>query len=58
MSSEVVLMSFWNQLDTALNIIGYTVLGYWVLRFIYYAYIKGYKVKEPSHYRSNFWDYM
>jgi hypothetical protein len=48
----------WQTLYKILDIIGYAILGYWVLQFIYYAYIKGYKVKEPPHYRSNFWDYM
>lgn len=44
----------WDLMDA----VGYAVLGYWVLRFIYYAYIKGYKMKRDPHYRSNFWDYM
>lgn len=49
---------FWQTLYKILDIIGYTILGYWVLQFIYYAYIKGYDVWERPHYRSNFWDYM
>lgn len=51
-------MHFFSTLDKILNVIGFIIVGYWVLQFIYYAYVKGYNVKDQSHDRSNFWDYM
>lgn len=51
-------MDYLELFDTTLNTLGYIVLGFWVLQFIFYAYIKGYKLKNPVQSRSNPWDYM
>lgn len=51
-------MDYLQLFDNGLRALGYFVVGIWILQFIFYAYIKGYKIKYPAHYRSNSWDYM
>ena len=45
----------WHTIDYWLDAIGYTIVGFWILQFIWYAYIKGYDVKDPPRQNSNDW---
>ncbi len=47
-----------SQVIDILEKLGYVYLGYWILRFIYYAYILDYDVYERPHHKTDFWDYM
>jgi|GEM_PF-5029312 len=45
----------WHRIDELLNVAGYIVLGFWVLQFIWYAYVLGYDAKPLSYTKSNEW---